>query len=160
MQFDFQNVSLRIIKKKVFLGACCAFVALTACALKTVPPTPPLSPEGAWTYPGGSAEPMSIIFNADGTLTFVGGFLRFNPSTWQYDQNTQKLRVKVPGNEIFETYCSSDAEEEYACLHFNKAAGVFECRLTEKTKSINFLGWNFLRQQKNLSEPSKRSPPK
>ncbi|MBN1473226.1 MAG: hypothetical protein JW914_01295 [Syntrophaceae bacterium] len=129
-------------------GILFVLIILNACTLKKIVPLPAAPPEGVWTYPGGGAEPMSIIFNADGTLTFAGGFLKFNPSNWQYDKKTHKLQVKVPGNETFETYCGDDYDEEYSCLHFNNITDTFECKLTEKTKSINFLGWSYLRQQK------------
>lgn len=146
MKINSQNTFLTI-KSGLLLVLFFALIALNACTLKKIVPPPP-PPQGIWTYPGGSAEPMSLIFNADGTLIFVGGFLRFNPSKWQYDKKTHRLQVKVPGNEIFETYCGDNYDEEYSCLHFNTATDTFECRLTEKTKSINFLGWNYLRQQK------------
>jgi hypothetical protein len=147
MQFNSRNTSLQI-KNGLFWCLLFTLIILTTCTLKKIAPLPPASPEGIWTYPGGSAEPMSIMFHADGTLTFSGGFLKFNPSKWHYDKKTHRLQVKVPGNEIFETYCGDNYDEEYSCLHFNTATDTFECKLTEKTKSINFLGWNYLRQQK------------
>ena len=40
-----------------------------------------ISPVGIWTYPGGEAAPMSMVFQSDGKMIFRGGFEMFNPAS-------------------------------------------------------------------------------
>ncbi len=115
-------------------------IAVSACFFKA-----PISPIGIWTYPGGAVEPMSMVFNADGKLTFVGGFTKFQPATWKYDKLTQKMQIKVSNYDKSDNECGA-YNEEYACLLYNSKTDSFECKWTEKTKSLSFLGWNFLRK--------------
>jgi hypothetical protein len=115
---------------------------LESCSLK---PTI-ISPEGTWSYPGGAAEPMSMVFNSDGKLTFVGGFKKFNEATWQYDKKTQNLQIKVSNYDKSNNECGDFSSEEYSCLLYNSKTDSFECKWTSKTESLSFLGWNFLRK--------------
>ncbi len=114
---------------------------LESCSLKTI-----VSPVGTWTYPGGDIEPMSMVFHSSGKLTFVGGFKKFNPAKWQFDKKTHKLQIKVLNYDKTNNECGDYNSEEYSCLLYNSKTDYFECKLTEKTKSLSFLGWNFLRK--------------
>ena len=115
---------------------------LASCSLKaTYAP-----PEGTWEYPGGDASPMSMVFHSGGRLAFVGGFDNFHPATWHFDEQTRKLQVKVSNYDKSPMECSNLLPEEYSCLLYNPKTESFECTLTSKTKSINFLGWNFFRK--------------
>jgi hypothetical protein len=113
---------------------------LVSCSVKTAY----LSPEGTWSYPGGDAKPMSIVFNSNGTLTFVGGFKNFNPATWQYDKQTQKLQIKISNYDKAIAQCDNYYSEEYACLSYIVETDTFAGKFTGKTKYISFLGWNFV----------------
>jgi hypothetical protein len=126
--------SLLLFSFLLFLGL------LESCFFKTA-----ISPIGIWTYPGGDVEPMSMVFNTDGKLTFVGGFKKFHPAIWQYDKKTQKLQIKVSNYDKLDNECG-DYSDEYSCLLYNSKTDTFECKWTEKTKSLSFLGWNFLRK--------------
>jgi hypothetical protein len=112
---------------------------LASCSLKPAY----LSPEGTWSYPGGDAKPMSIVFNPNGTLTFVGGFKNFNPATWQYDKQTQKLRIQISNYDKAVAQCDFYYSEEYTCLSYIVEKNIFEGKFTDKTRYISFLGWNF-----------------
>jgi hypothetical protein len=133
-------VSRMIIKSLLLFSFLLLLGLLAACLFK-----PAISPIGIWTYPGGAVEPMSMVFNADGKLTFVGGFQKFHPATWHYDKKTQKLQIKVSNYDKSDNECG-DYNEEYSCLLYNSKTDSFECKWTEKTKSLSFLGWNFLRK--------------
>ena len=115
---------------------------LASCSLKA----PPVPTTGTWNYPGGGAPPMSMVFHSDGQLTFVGGFDNFHPATWHFDEQTQKLQIKVSNYDKSPTECSNSFTDEYSCLQYNLQTDFFECILTPKTKSFIFLGWNFFRQ--------------
>jgi hypothetical protein len=115
---------------------------LGSCSLKPII----VSPEGTWTYPGGATEPMSIVFRSDGKLTFIGGFKKFEPATWQYDKKTQILQVKISNHDKSNNECGDFLGEEYSCLLYDLKTDSFECKWTSKTKSLSFLGWNFLRK--------------
>jgi hypothetical protein len=117
------------------------FVFLSSCSLRTTYE----SPEGAWTYPGGAASPMSMVFHSGGTLTFEGGFNNFHPASWQFDKQTRKLQIKISNYDKSPTDCSNLYTEDYSCLYYNPKTDSFECTLTSKTKSLSFLGWNFFR---------------
>jgi hypothetical protein len=134
-------IASRMILKSLLLFSFLLFLGfLESCLFKTA-----ISPIGIWTYPGGAVEPMSMVFNADGKLTFVGGFKKFHPATWKYDATTQKLQIKVSNYDKSDNECG-DYNEEYSCLLYNSKTDSFECKWTEKTKSLSFLGWNFLRK--------------
>ena len=120
----------------IFLGV------LTSCSLKAFY----MSPEETWEYPGGSSPPMSMVFHADGRLTFVGGFDSFHPATWHFDQHRHQLQIKVSNYDKSPTGCETSSAEESSCLLYNPKTDSFECKLTQKTKSITFLGWNFFRK--------------
>jgi hypothetical protein len=115
---------------------------LASCSLKATY----VSPEGTWSYPGGGASPMSMVFHSGGKLTFVGGFNNFHPATWQFNKKTQKLRIKVSNYDKSNNECGDYYSEEYSCLLYNSETDSFECKWTSKTKSLSFLGWNFLRK--------------
>ena len=51
--------------------------------------------EGIWTYPGGEAKPMHMVFDSGGTLSFQAGFENYNPSSWQYNPASKLLKIKV-----------------------------------------------------------------
>jgi hypothetical protein len=127
---------LIILSLLIFAGA------IASCSVKTVY----LSPQGTWTYPGGDAKEMSMVFNSDGTLTFVGGFKNLQPATWQYDKQTQKLRIKVAHYDKHIAECDFYYTEEYTCLTYNFKTGTFDGKFTAKTRYISFLGWNFILQ--------------
>jgi|GEM_PF-620700 len=146
MRIDHQNARSKISKSFLLLIILFLFSILASCAIKEMIIETPASPEGIWTYPGGSAEPMSMAFYPGGKLVFVGGFKKFNPATWHYDPKTQKLQIKVSNYEKYETDCSGYDDATYACLFYNSKTDVFECKWTPKTKSLSFLGWNFLRK--------------
>lgn len=139
MRFNINNPRLMIINSLLFFSFLFILGFLESCFFKTV------SPVGIWTYPGGAVEPMSMVFHADGKLTFVGGFKKFHPATWKYDAKTQKLQIKVSNYDKFNNECGN-YNEEYSCLLYNDKTDSFESKWTEKTKSLSFLGWNFLRK--------------
>ena len=146
MRFSYRNALLKIIKSVLLLSLFLLLSIFISCAIKDMIIETPDSPEGIWTYPGGSAEPMSMAFYPGGKLVFVGGFKKFNPATWHYDHKTQRLQIKVSNYEKYETDCSGYDDAAYACLFYNSKTDAFECKWTSKTKSIGFLGWNFLRK--------------
>ncbi|HDS05900.1 MAG TPA: hypothetical protein ENN95_02540 [Deltaproteobacteria bacterium] len=146
MQVHHQNSRSRISKRALLLFFFFLLSILASCALKEMIVEKPASPEGIWTYPGGSAEPMSLAFYPDGKLVFVGGFKKFNPATWHYDPKTQRLYIRVSNYEKNDTDCSGYGNAAYACISYNRKNDVFECKWTPKTKSLSFLGWNFLRK--------------
>jgi hypothetical protein len=115
---------------------------LASCSLKA----PYAPPAETWNYPGGATSPMSMVFNSDGRLTFVGGFNNFHPATWQFDKQKRKLQIKVSNYDKSPTECSNSFTDEYSCLQYNLKTDFFECILTSKTRSLIFLGWNFFRQ--------------
>ncbi len=115
---------------------------LGSCSLKPAI----VSPEGTWDYPGGATEPMSMVFHSDGKLTFVGGFKKFEPATWHYDKKTQILQIKVSNYDKADNKCGEYDDEQYSCLLYISSTDSFGCQLTSKTKSLSFLGWNFLRK--------------
>ena len=115
---------------------------VASCSLKTVV----VSPVGTWNYPAGAADSMSMVFYSDGKLTFVGGFKKFEPATWHYDKKTQILQIKVSNYDKADNKCGEYDDEQYSCLLYISKTDSFECKLTSKTKSLSFLGWNFLRK--------------
>jgi hypothetical protein len=115
---------------------------LASCSLKATY----VSPEGEWNYPGGATTPMAMVFHSDGKLTFVGGFNNFHPATWQFDKKTQKLQIKVSNYDKSDNECGDYYSEEYSCFLYDRNTDSFECKWTSKTKSLSFLGWNFLRK--------------
>jgi hypothetical protein len=127
--------SLMFFSLLLFLGI------LGSCSLKTI-----VSPVGTWSYPGGAVEPMSMVFHSGGKLTFVGGFKKFHPAKWQYDKKTQILKIKVSNYDKTDNECGDYYSEEYSCFLYNRNTDSFECKLTSKTKSLSFLGWNFLQK--------------
>ena len=129
-----------IMKSLLLFSFLLLLFIIPSCSLKTT-----IYPVGIWTYPGGAVEPMSMVFHSNGKLTFVGGFKKFHPATWQYDKKTQKLQIKVSNYDKSDNECG-DYNEEYSCLLYNSKTDSFECKWTEKTKSLSFLGWNFLRK--------------
>ncbi len=146
MQVHHQNSRSKIIKSAILSSLCFLLFLLTSCALKEMIIETPDSPEGIWTYPGGSAEPMSMALYPDGKLVFVGGFKKFNPATWHYDRKTQRLYIRVSNYDKYNTDCSGYGNAAYACLSYSRKNDAFECKWTPKTKSLSFLGWNFLRE--------------
>jgi len=146
MQFHHKNRRSKISKRALLLFFFFLLSILASCALKEMIIETPVSPEGIWTYPGGSAEPMSMAFYPGGKLVFVGGFTKFNPATWHYDPKTQKLQINVSNYDKYDTDCSGYGNAAYACLSYNSKNDNFECKWTPKTKSLSFLGWNFLRE--------------
>ena len=141
MRINTNNVRPIIMSSILFFSLLLFLVVLASCLLK---PTI-VSPEGTWSYPGGAVEPMSMVFNSDGKLTFVGGFKKFHPATWQYDKKTQKLQIKISNYDKSDNECGN-YNEEYSCFLYNSKTDSFECKWTSKTKSLSFLGWNFLRK--------------
>jgi hypothetical protein len=142
MRINTNNGRLLIMSSILFFSLLLFLGILGSCSLKTTI----ISPEGTWSYPGGAAEPMSMVFHSGGKLTFVGGFKKFHPATWQYDKKTQILQIKVSNYDKSNIECGDDYGDEYSCLLYNQKTDSFECKWTEKTKSLSFLGWNFLRK--------------
>lgn len=116
--------------------------ALASCSLKFTY----TQPEGTWNYPGGAGPPMSMVFYSDGSLTFVGGFNNFHPAKWDYDEHTHHLRIKISNFDKLPMECETSSTQEYSCLLYNPRTDFFECRFTDKTKILAFLGWNFFRE--------------
>lgn len=141
MRINTNNVRPIIMSSILFFSLLLFLVVLASCLLK---PTI-VSPEGTWSYPGGAVEPMSMVFNSDGKLTFVGGFKKFHPATWHFDKKTQKLQIKISNYDKSDNECGN-YNEEYSCFLYNSKTDSFECKWTSKTKSLSFLGWNFLRK--------------
>ncbi len=139
MRINTNNVRLLIMKSILFFSFLLFLGVLESCSLKTV-----ITPVGTWSYPGGAVEPMSMVFHSSGKLTFVGGFKKFHPAKWQYDKKTQILKIKVSNYDKSDNECGDYYSEEYSCFLYNRNTDSFECKLTEKTKSLSFLGWNFL----------------
>jgi len=142
MRININNVRLLIMKSILFFSLLLFLGFLESCSLKTAI----VSPEGTWSYPGGATEPMSMVFNANGKLTFVGGFKKFQPATWHYDKETQILQIKVSNYDKSDNECGEYYSEEYSCLIYISKTDSFACKLTSKTRSLSFLGWNFLRK--------------
>ncbi len=142
MRININNVWPTRVKSILFFFLLLFLGILGSCSLKTTV----VSPEGTWSYPGGAAEPMSMVFHSDNKLTFVGGFKKFNEATWQYDRKTQILQIKVSNYDKSNNECGDFLSEEYSCLLYNSKTDSFECKWTSKTKSLSFLGWNFLRK--------------
>ena len=115
---------------------------LVSCSLKFTY----TQPEGTWEYPGGAGSPMSMVFQSDGSLTFVGGFDNYHPATWNFDEQTHKLRIKVSNYDKLPTECETSSTNEYSCLLYHPKTDFFECKFTSKTRIITFLGWNFFRE--------------
>jgi hypothetical protein len=141
MRININNVRLLIMKSLLLFSLLLLLSVIASCSLKTVV----VSPVGTWNYPAGAADSMSMVFYSDGNLTFVGGFNKFHPATWQYDKKTQKLQIKISNYDKSNNECGN-YNEEYSCLLYNSKTDSFECKLTSKTKSLSFLGWNFLRK--------------
>jgi hypothetical protein len=141
MWVNMNNVRLLIMKGIIFFSFLLFLGFLESCSLKTV-----ITPVGTWTYPGGAVEPMSMVFHSGGKLTFVGGFKKFHPAHWHYDKKTQILKIKVSNYDKSDNECGDYNSEEYSCLLYDRKTDSFECKLTEKTKSLSYLGWNFLRK--------------
>ncbi len=142
MRINTNNGRLLIMRSVLFFSLLLFLGILGSCSLMTSI----VSPEGTWTYPGGATEPMSMVFHSDGKLTFVGGFKKFEPATWQYDKKTQILQIKVSNYDKIDNECGEYDNEEYSCLLYISKTDSFGCKLTSKTKSLGFLGWNFLRK--------------
>jgi hypothetical protein len=142
MQINTNNVRPIIMRSILFFSLLLILSILGSCSLKPAI----VSPEGTWDYPGGAAEPMSMVFQSDGKLTFAGGFKKFHPAKWQYDKKTHILQIKVSNYDKAENECGDYYSEEYSCLLYDRKTDAFECKLTSKTKSLSFLGWNFLRK--------------
>jgi hypothetical protein len=142
MRININNVWPARVKSILFFSFLLFVGFLESCLLKTTI----VSPEGTWTYPGGAVEPMSMVFQSDGKLTFVGGFKKFQPAKWHYDKKTQILQIKVSNYDKTDNECGDYYSEEYSCLLYIRKTDSFGCKLTEKTKSLSFLGWNFLRK--------------
>jgi hypothetical protein len=135
-------IAFRMIMKSLLLFSFLLLLCVVAsCSLKTGV----VSPVGTWNYPAGATEQMSMVFHSDNKLTFAGGFKKFHPATWQYDEKTQKLQINISNYDKFDNECGN-YNEEYSCLLYNSKTDSFECKLTSKTKSLSFLGWNFLRK--------------
>ena len=115
---------------------------LVSCSLKFTY----TQPEGTWDYPGGAGPPMSMVFNSDGSLSFVGGFDNYHPATWHFDEKAHKLQIKVSNYDKLPTECDTESTNQYSCLLYNPKTDSFECKFTSKTKIITFLGWNFFRE--------------
>jgi hypothetical protein len=98
-----------------------------------------------WVYPGGAGPHMSMVFHANGSLSFLGGFNNYHPATWHVDKKTHKLRITLSNYDKFPTECETSSTKEYSCLLYNPQADSFECKFTQDTKIITFLGWNFFR---------------
>ena len=146
MRINHQKAVFGIVKSIMFFNVCFLLFIISSCTIKDIIIESKETPEGIWTYPGGSVEPMSLVFHSDGRLEFVGGFQKFVPATWQYNKRTKKLKIKISNYDKYATNCGDDYEKEYACLNYNGKTDTFECKWTSKTKSIGFLGWNFLRK--------------
>jgi hypothetical protein len=141
MRINTNNGRLLIMSSILFFSFLLLLSIVSSCLLK---PTI-VSPEGTWTYPGGAAEPMSMVFHSDGNLTFVGGFKKFQPAKWHYDKKTHILQIKVSNYDKANNECGDDYGEEYSCFLYDRKTDSFEGKWTSKTKSLGFLGWNFLR---------------
>ena len=141
MRINPNNIQPMIMKSLLLFFFLLLLSVLASCSLKPVV----VSPVGTWTYPAGAAEPMSMVFHSDNKLTFAGGFKKFHPATWQYDKKTQKLQIKISNYDKSDNECGN-YNEEYSCFLYNSTTDSFECKLTSKTKSLSFLGWNFLRK--------------
>lgn len=141
MWININNVRVLIMKSILFFSFLVILGILESCSLKTI-----VSPVGTWDYPGGAVEPMSMVFHSDGKLTFVGGFKKFEPATWHYDKKTQILQIKVSNYDKADNECGEYDDEQYSCLLYISRTDSFGCKLTSKTKSLSFLGWNFLRK--------------
>ncbi len=137
------NNSRLLIRSSILFFSLLFFLGIFgSCSLKPAI----VSPEGTWTYPGGATEPMSMIFHSDGKLTFAGGFKKFEPAMWHYDKKTQLLQIKVSNYDKADNECGEYYSEEYSCFLYDRTTDSFKCQLTSQTKSLSFLGWNFLRK--------------
>jgi hypothetical protein len=141
MRINTNNGRLLILSSILFFSLLLFLGILGSCSLKTVV----VSPVGTWNYPAGAAESMSMVFHSDNKLTFAGGFKKFNPATWHFDKQTQKLQIKISNYDKSDNECGN-YNEEYSCFLYNSKTDSFECKWTSKTKSLSFLGWNFLRK--------------
>ena len=131
------------MKNKFILFSFLFFLAFFgSCSQKDAP----VSPVGIWTYAGGEAAPMSMVFQSDGKLIFRGGFEMFNPVSWHYDEEKQKLLITSPKFHKAVTECSAYLGEEYSCFLYDHKTNSFSCTLTSKTKHLGFLGWYFSRE--------------
>jgi len=141
MRINTNNGRLLILSSILFFSLLLFLGILGSCSLKTVV----VSPVGTWNYPAGAADSMSMVFHSDNKLTFAGGFKKFHPATWQFDKKTQILQIKVSNYDKSNNECGN-YNEEYSCFLYNSKTDSFECKWTSKTKSLSFLGWNFLRK--------------
>jgi len=142
MRININNVRSIIMSSILLFSFILILSILGSCLLKPAI----VSPEGTWTYPGGAAEQMSMVFQSDNKLTFVGGFKKFQPAKWHYDKKTQILQIKVSNYNKSINECGDFYSDEYSCFLYDHKTDSFECKLTSKTKSLSFLGWNFLRK--------------
>lgn len=105
-----------------------------------------VSPVGIWTYDGGEAAPMSMVFQSDGKLIFRGGFEMFNPASWHHDKQKQELLITSSKFHKAKTKCSASLGEEYLCFLYDHKTNSFSGTFTSKTENLGFLGWYFSRE--------------
>jgi hypothetical protein len=101
-------------------------------------PTPP--PHNVWTYPGGQAGPMKIILNADGTVTFEGGFKNLGPAVWVFDEPTRELSLVIPGLTDADATAAQCGDKNTA---YDSKTHAIHYALAQNDQSICFLGWVF-----------------
>jgi len=106
------------------------------------------SPIGVWSYPGGDGPPMTMTFNADGTVIFKGGgFEECNPSYWNCDDLNSELILRVPNSQYLPDKVIRSMIENHSILRFDHKTNSFYYRFPSRIESICFAGWYFSREK-------------
>lgn len=96
--------------KSTFIAVMVA-ASLAACSSVPLAPPPAATPAAApaapaadqvWESPAAEFPAMCMVFQADGVLSFRGGFAFYNPSRWQRASGNQ-LAITLGGEGAFPT---------------------------------------------------------
>jgi len=107
------------------LAACSSVPVATPPAASPVPAAAPAA-ELVWESPAAEFPAMCMVFQADGVLSFRGGFAFYNPSSWKRGGNGE-LAVTLGGEGAFPTEVLRDTLAQ-------KSGGLLAYE--EKTRSL------------------------
>lgn len=54
---------------------------------------------GTWVVPPLEFDAVCMKFDANGVLSFIGGFNFYNPATWTYNHSNSELQITLNGND-------------------------------------------------------------
>ena len=128
-------------------------VAVAGCANQPIAPAAPVARPAAqvvevWEYPASAFPTICMLFKADGTLHFQGGFLYFNVGAWKRDPGSATLSIVLGGSGALPVdFIKGPGQgKAVAASAFDAATRSLRYRIGPATESLQFAGFVFYRR--------------